>query len=389
MAGDVVSGTAVAVAAIAGPGEGMTVSMPTRVTVVNDDLTIVPDITESLDLKTEVLVANRAHVVVTAGGTVVEMPANALGADDTLEIARVMPDSAMSTPPGTVVAPMRWITLSSGQTTFAASLTIRIPYADTDDDGQVDGMNVSEVQLSLFIYDEAQDLWRRLPDAVTLLDTNTLVVQTTAIGLFAIAQAADGSVGAVNVSSSMPIQGATAGASAGFSSEESDWRTIGTAVSSPFAVAWNTASLNDGIYDLRAACSLDTAALATFEALTAAVNADSNSRNCFIATAAYGSALEPQVKVLRAFRDTYLLSTAAGRWLVEQYYQLSPPIADFIRDRESLRAVVRISLTPLVITAQLAQSVDGMVLLTGIALILLTGLGIGYGVSRRRRSSAW
>jgi hypothetical protein len=70
---------------------------------------------------------------------------------------------------------------------------------------------------------------------------------------------------------------------------------------------------------------------------------------CFIATAAYGSPLNPHVDILRDFRDQYLMPSKSGRWLVECYYRYSPFVADLIAKHKPLKVIVRIHLLPVVI----------------------------------------
>lgn len=77
---------------------------------------------------------------------------------------------------------------------------------------------------------------------------------------------------------------------------------------------------------------------------------------CFIATAAYGSALHPKVALLRQFRDQYLMTTPLGRWFVSLYYRVSPPLARVIAANKALRTVVRAGLTPVVWMVELAMS---------------------------------
>jgi hypothetical protein len=69
---------------------------------------------------------------------------------------------------------------------------------------------------------------------------------------------------------------------------------------------------------------------------------------CFIATAAYGSGLAPEVTVLREFRDRYLLTNRAGQAFVDWYYAVSPPVAAYIAEHDSLKTAVRLGLTPVV-----------------------------------------
>ena len=68
--------------------------------------------------------------------------------------------------------------------------------------------------------------------------------------------------------------------------------------------------------------------------------------NCFVATAAYGSMLEPKLKTFREFRRRIVLSTRFGRHLNHLYYRYGPYAARFLNHRPSWRAVTRAALWP-------------------------------------------
>ena len=78
---------------------------------------------------------------------------------------------------------------------------------------------------------------------------------------------------------------------------------------------------------------------------------------CFIATASYGQD-SGEVGLLCKFRDECLLTNPLGTAFVKAYYKLSPPIADFIRESEPLKAAVRFGLKPLVAIATNALDED-------------------------------
>jgi hypothetical protein len=92
---------------------------------------------------------------------------------------------------------------------------------------------------------------------------------------------------------------------------------------------------------------------------------------CFIATAAFGTPMAPEVQILRDFRDRVLLHFAAGRRFVEWYYQNSPPLADYIKDRPRLRALVRALLRPVIF---IVGNPGGAAALFGSVVLLFGGL---------------
>ena len=70
--------------------------------------------------------------------------------------------------------------------------------------------------------------------------------------------------------------------------------------------------------------------------------------DCFIATAAFGTSMAEEVRSLSKFRDEHLLTNSPGRCFVKAYYKTSPPIANFIRNKPILKAIVRTHLKPLI-----------------------------------------
>jgi len=64
--------------------------------------------------------------------------------------------------------------------------------------------------------------------------------------------------------------------------------------------------------------------------------------DCFAATAAYGTDTTGEINILREFRDVVLLASEPGSAFVSLYYQVSPPMADVISQRDFLRTAVRV-----------------------------------------------
>lgn len=74
---------------------------------------------------------------------------------------------------------------------------------------------------------------------------------------------------------------------------------------------------------------------------------------CFIATAAYGTELHPNLYLLRQYRDLVL-----PKPLVQWYYHVSPPIARWVATRPLARILIRSALSPIVTVIWLARLAD-------------------------------
>jgi hypothetical protein len=110
---------------------------------------------------------------------------------------------------------------------------------------------------------------------------------------------------------------------------------------------------------------------------------------CFIATAAYGSSLAGEARVLRRFRDRYLLPHMPGRLLVSAYHRLSPPLARTIASSEALRMITRGSLRPLVWWSALMLKSPALALtLTGAGILVGSAIPAFFLLSRRRRPAS-
>lgn len=74
--------------------------------------------------------------------------------------------------------------------------------------------------------------------------------------------------------------------------------------------------------------------------------------DCFIATAAYGNRLTPELTILRGFRDNVLMKTFAGRRLIEKYYRYGPPASMKVRSHPLVQRSLRVALAPLAWTLE-------------------------------------
>jgi hypothetical protein len=81
---------------------------------------------------------------------------------------------------------------------------------------------------------------------------------------------------------------------------------------------------------------------------------------CIAEAAAYGTSLTSKLDVLRDFRDKFLLKRKTGEKYVKFYYQISPPIADFISQHPLLRKMMKkIVIEPMVKVVSATENIWG------------------------------
>jgi hypothetical protein len=105
---------------------------------------------------------------------------------------------------------------------------------------------------------------------------------------------------------------------------------------------------------------------------------------CFIATAAYGSPMAEEVEILREFRDEYLLTNPLGRALVDFYYKVSPPMAEFITEHPSLKPIVRAGLVPAVAMSAIAVNTTPAEKTAIVGLVALVSVALAVWMRKRR-----
>ena len=65
------------------------------------------------------------------------------------------------------------------------------------------------------------------------------------------------------------------------------------------------------------------------------------SKKCYIATVCYGNIDAPEVEKLRVFRDKHLASSKIGLRFINSYYNFSPAIANWMKNKKMLNKTIK------------------------------------------------
>ncbi|MBL7069193.1 MAG: PKD domain-containing protein [Candidatus Omnitrophica bacterium] len=116
-------------------------------------------------------------------GTRCEIPAGTLDADDVLTITTPNGSGTLVDDGENTVLYQREFTLASGAG-LNKPITVVIPYDDVDNDGIVDGLNIPEENLELFVYNETTKEWEALANYKVFTDENYVSGQVSHLSIF-------------------------------------------------------------------------------------------------------------------------------------------------------------------------------------------------------------
>ncbi len=88
---------------------------------------------------------------------------------------------------------------------------------------------------------------------------------------------------------------------------------------------------------------------------------------------------------MREFRDEYLLTNSLGQALVNIYYRVSPPIADFITEHPRLKPIVKAGLIPAVAASAMTVSTTPAEKTVIVCLLVLVSVVVATWARKRGR----
>ena len=94
--------------------------------------------------------------------------------------------------------------------------------------------------------------------------------------------------------------------------------------------------------------------------------------------------MSEEIQILREFRDEYLLHNPVGKGLVDLYYKVSPPMAEFITEHPSLKPIVRAGLVPAVAMSTVVVNTTMAEKTAIIGLLALVSVALAIWAMRRR-----
>jgi hypothetical protein len=90
-----------------------------------------------------------------------------------------------------------------------------------------------------------------------------------------------------------------------------------------------------------------------------------------------------EIQILREFRDEYLLTNPLGQTLVDVYYRVSPPIAEFITEYPGLKPIVRAGLVPAVAMSTVVVNMTSTEKMAILGLLVLVSVALNVWTKRR------